>query len=182
MVEDVSIKQSSYPAFTEGKHIYTNIYETEDNDGNSAGMFIDGISFEKSAECKLSVFKVGETYDFYMINLTPDSHPIHFHLINFQKIAQIPFDKDKYSAAWFNSTGGYPGRDGFPKEVEIIDPSPFFTGSSIELKESEKSFRDIIDLHPNYVTIIRMKFAHNNGEPFSFDTKGSSYVFHCHML
>ena len=44
-------------------------------------MFIDGISYENSMKCQGRKFKVGQTYDFYIVNLTPDSHPIHMHLI-----------------------------------------------------------------------------------------------------
>ncbi len=42
--------------------------------------------------CQNSTYKVGKVYDFYFINLTPDTHPIHFHLINMQKVKQFKFD------------------------------------------------------------------------------------------
>lgn len=44
-------------------------------------------------------------------------------------------------------------------------------------------FRDTVDAHPDYVTVMRVKFAKNDGTLFkSFDMKGQRYVWHCHML
>ena len=107
---------------------------------------------------------------------------MHFHLINFQKIAEIPIDVDAYEQAWFDKNGGPPSRKGYDKAPTIIDPTPYFTGSAKMPKDHEKMFRDVVDMQPNYATIIRVKFAHNDGQDFSFNVAGSTYVFHCHML
>ncbi len=49
--------------------------------------------------------------------------------------------------------------------------------------DHEKVFRDTVDVFPEYVTVLRVKFAKNDGGPFkSFDTRGQRYVFHCHIL
>ena len=32
------------------------------------------------------------------------------------------------------------------------------------------------------VTVMRIKFSHNDGSDFGFETRGSRYVWHCHML
>lgn len=55
-------------------------------------MFIDGVSIMTETPCRGNTFEIGKVYDFYWINLTPDSHPIHFHLINMQKVKQFKFD------------------------------------------------------------------------------------------
>jgi len=60
-------------------------------------MFIDGISMMNGMNCTNSTYKLGKTYDFYIINLTPDTHPIHFHLINMQKVKQFSFNVDAYT-------------------------------------------------------------------------------------
>ena len=117
----------SYPAWPQGKKIFTNIYEVVEDDV-SQGMYIDGVSYEKSLSCQNSVYKTGQTYDFYMINLTPDSHPMHFHLINFQKVFAVPFDVDAYIQAWFDQTGQKMPRGGFENTPQILDPTPYFIG------------------------------------------------------
>jgi spore coat protein A len=60
-------------------------------------MYIDGISLGLGRTCINSTFKIGGVYDFYIINLTPDAHPIHFHLINFQKIKRFPINVEAYT-------------------------------------------------------------------------------------
>lgn len=57
-------------------------------------MKIDGVGLDMG--CKGSVFNEGETYDFYIINLTMDDHPLHIHLLNFQVIGRFKFNKDTY--------------------------------------------------------------------------------------
>ena len=50
-------------------------------------------------------------------------------------------------------------------------------------KPYEKIFTDTIDVHPEYVTVIRVKFAKNDGSLFeTIDLRGQRYVMHCHML
>lgn len=57
-------------------------------------MKIDDIDLRMG--CKGAVFKQAQTYDFYIINLTMDDHPIHIHLINFQIIGRFKFDVAAY--------------------------------------------------------------------------------------
>ncbi len=56
------------------------------------------------------------------------------------------------------------------------------SGNKIFPKPYEKVFRDIIDCHAGSVTVVRIKFSHNNGDDFGFRVAGSRYVWHCHML
>lgn len=78
--------------------------------------------------CTNAVYKLGKTYDFHIINLTPDSHPIHFHLINMQKVKQYPFDVDAYTEKYFQLNGGRPDKHGFSKYPVTPDPEEFRTG------------------------------------------------------
>lgn len=63
-----------------------------------SGMFIDGVPLKMG--CEGSTFKVGEVYDFYIINLTMDDHPIHIHLVNFQIIGRFEIDGVRYQQDW----------------------------------------------------------------------------------
>ncbi len=91
-------------------------------------MFIDGISMSNGMNCTNSTYKIGNTYDFYIINLTPDTHPIHFHLINLQKVKQFLFDVDKYDEHYFDVNGGRPDKHGFSHVPIAVDPEMFRTG------------------------------------------------------
>jgi len=89
----IQLKESaSYPAFLPGEPIFTTISEVEGADMQITGMFIDGVSMESGKDCTGSVYEIGKVYDLHVINLTPDAHPIHFHLVNFQKVHSYPID------------------------------------------------------------------------------------------
>ncbi len=81
-----------------------------------------------SADCSNSTFKSGKTYDFYFINLTPDAHPMHIHLVNFQKVKQFPFDVASYEQEYFSINGGKPDRYGYATPPTSLDPEPYRTG------------------------------------------------------
>ena len=79
-----------------------------------------------------TTYKVGETYDFYFINLTPDAHPIHFHLINLQKVKQFKFNVDEYAEKYFEINNGKPGIRGWAQAPIDLDPEEFRTGEDEE--------------------------------------------------
>lgn len=95
---------------------------------------------------------------------------------------EIPFDPLAYETAWNALNGGAPSRFGYPRKPRPLDPTPYFTGPPVMPSAHERSFRDIVDTKPDHVTVLRMKFAHNDGRPFGFNAAEGAFVFHCHML
>ena len=79
-------------------------------------------------DCPNATYKVGKTYDFYFVNLTPDAHPIHFHLVNTQKVKQFKFDIDAYAKKYFSINGGKPDQKGWDMAPISLDPEEFRTG------------------------------------------------------
>lgn len=101
------------------------ILNEQSDAGGVLGAQIDGIGFETSfLQTALNTFNYRQTYDVYIINLTPDAHPIHFHMINFQKIAEYDFDNVGYQAAFLAQNGPLP-RAGYAVHPIITDPTPF---------------------------------------------------------
>ena len=82
-------------------------------------MYIDGVDMSLDA----NVFRLGKTYDFYIINLSEDMHPVHFHLVNFQFVKKAKIDFNKYTIDWLevNKNMTIP----FKKYPEIIDPENY---------------------------------------------------------
>lgn len=64
-----------------------------------AGMFINGISMHVG-ETAPTTFQLGRVYDLSITNLTPDTHPIHFHLVNFQVVSRYPINVNDYTRDW----------------------------------------------------------------------------------
>ena len=93
-------------------------------------------------------------------NLTGDTHPMHFHLVNVQILSRQPFD---------SYTNGTPGGLGAPR-----GPEP-----------TELGWKDTVQMYPGEITTVIMKFELPKvpfAVPPSPRTGGNEYVWHCHIL
>jgi FtsP/CotA-like multicopper oxidase with cupredoxin domain len=139
--------------------------------------------------------RVGSTEDWYIVNLTPDWHPIHLHLTQFQLVKRIPFDADAYKDAW-NATNGFQSLP-FPTGYEPIevDPLLYRTGPDVPLTANEMAWKDTVQAPNGTITVLRIRFAPQSspitgrGSPtpgvnqYPFDpTIGPGYVWHCHIV
>ena len=96
-----------------------------------------------------------------LFNLTADTHPIHFHLVNVQIIQRQPFTGDP--DAGFQLGGATP-------------PDPNETG-----------WKETVRMNPGEATTVIAQFALPKlpaamGDPTSPRTGGHEYVWHCHIL
>lgn len=104
----------------------------------------------------------GTTEVWQVMNLTGDTHPIHFHLANVQLIQRQPFTGDP--SAW--SYSGPP-----------IPPDPNETG-----------WKETVRMNPGEITTVIMKFDLPDlptlamRDAVSPRTGGREYVWHCHIL
>ena len=115
------------------------------------------------------VVKAGSAEVWEIVNLTGDTHPMHFHLVNALVLSRQPFDDDGYS-------GGAPSLTGAPHA-----PDP-----------NELGWKETVRCNPNEVTRVWMKFDLPTGLPFrepnsnrlesDYHIKGAEYVWHCHIL
>jgi spore coat protein A, manganese oxidase len=132
----------------------------------TAGWFLNmgGVRFDAAPT---ETPALGTVEDWYYINLTEDTHPIHTHLVTHQVVGRTPFDVAAYTAA-FGGPDGVPGG---------IDPTPFATGPMVPPGPDERGFKDTVRANPGYFTIIRAKFDLPNGV-----TAPQTYVHHCHII
>jgi len=113
-----------------------------------------------------------------IINLTGDTHPIHFHLVNVQIISRQPFKEENYN-------GGV----------------PHFTGPARPPDPNEAGWKDTVRMNPGEVTNVIIQFKLPTGLPFTIpgspratgtqfplglpsgiDGTVNEYVWHCHIL
>jgi spore coat protein A len=80
--------------------------------------------------------KLGTSEIWRFINLTPDTHPMHVHLVQFQVLDKQPFDVNLYKTT---------GNLVFTGPAELPDPN-------------EAGWKDTIRSNPEYVTRIIAKF------------------------
>jgi len=105
--------------------------------------------------------KAGDTEVWQIANLTADTHPIHFHLVNVQIISRQPFSAKQYN--------GTPNLQNAP-----APPAPF-----------ESGWKETVRMNPGEVTTVIMKFQLPTVPfpvPSSPRTGANEYVWHCHIL
>jgi spore coat protein A len=105
--------------------------------------------------------KAGSVEIWNIFNLTGDTHPIHFHLVNVLVLSRQPFDV----AAW-NGT-------------------PTYTGPQRGPDANERGFKETVRMNPGERTTVIMRFDLPKSAatvPQSPRTGGHEYVWHCHIL
>jgi spore coat protein A, manganese oxidase len=123
----------------------------------------------------------GDVEEWWIFNLTGDTHPIHFHLVNVQILNREPFNPATF-------TGVKP--DGYTSLGSPRPPDP-----------TEVGWKETVRMNPGEITRVIMKFVlptitDKNGKPVDLTsvggglgtpppsprTGGNEYVFHCHIL
>jgi spore coat protein A len=104
----------------------------------------------------------GTTEVWQIMNLTADTHPIHFHLVNVQLIQRQPFTGDP--------SGWKPSGPPTPPDA------------------NELGWKDTVRMNPGEITTVIMQFNLPNlptaamRDAVSPRTGGREYVWHCHIL
>jgi spore coat protein A len=94
-------------------------------------------------------------------NLTGDTHPIHFHLVNVQVLSRQAFDVVNYNG------------------------TPALLGASRGPDANERGWKETVRMNPGEVTTVAIKFDLPKvpfNVPLSPRTHGHEYVWHCHIL
>ncbi len=133
---------------------------------------------------------VGTTEDWVLVDITRiAAHPIHIHLIQFQIISRQAINGSQYATDWLtlqrqalgNSSAVPPWPDNYvPKELPV---EPYLIDTPTPVSPNEEGWKDTVRVDGFTVVKIRVRFAQQDGSPFSFDaTQGPGYVWHCHIL
>ncbi|KMZ56552.1 Bilirubin oxidase [Zostera marina] len=125
--------------------------------------------------------KLGSTEIWEVINLTPDDHPLHLHLVAFQalKIQKLT-DLQDFTNCMTQTN------DAEKCNVDRHLPTTTSTANNNtkNIVEYEKTWKNIVKIETGSMTTVVVKFdmVENNG-PFPFDaTAEPGYVYHCHIL
>ncbi len=105
--------------------------------------------------------RIGATEIWEIANLTGDTHPIHFHLVNVQVLNRQPFKVGQYNGV------------------------PSFLGPPVPPPATELGWKETVKMNPGEVTRVIMRFdlpVVPFPIPPSPRTGGHEYVWHCHIL
>ena len=114
--------------------------------------------------------------DWYFVNTTPDTHPMHTHLFTFKVMGRYNYNVEGYVAA-----NGTP--NGVP-QLPVSTLTPFLTSGLIAPDPDEAGLKETVKVNPGQVTVVRAKFllpstALNGAGKL---IKPQQYVHHCHIV
>jgi spore coat protein A len=112
----------------------------------------------------------GEIQRWQIFNLTADTHPMHFHLVNV-----VVRQREQWA---FTSTG------------DPVLPLRVIPGTARPADPNEQGWKETVRMNPGEVVTVDMKFDMPKGAPpppsprlqASYGIKGAEYVWHCHIL
>lgn len=121
-------------------------------------------------ESPVDILPVEGTYELWdLVNLSPDPHPVHIHLVAHRIIHRQNFDLVKFEAGL----------------CQVADGSCLY-GETFAPREEEMGWKDTTNAYNNQVTRILLHWAPfdgKNGDNFKFDVSaGPGYAVHCHIL
>jgi spore coat protein A len=107
-----------------------------------------------------------------ILNLTGDTHPIHFHIVNGQVLSRRPFDDVGYLGGAPSYTGG----------VKAPDPNELGWKETVRMNPGETTrmlFKFDMPTYPNDIP-FKVPFSPRLKSDYGID--GHEYVWHCHIL
>jgi FtsP/CotA-like multicopper oxidase with cupredoxin domain len=113
--------------------------------------------------------------DWYYVNLTGDTHPMHTHLVTFRVMGRYDFNADQFAA-------DHSGPNGVP-QLDVSALTPYLTSGLMPPGQEEAGLKDTVKANPGQVTVIRAKFSPPStvldscGRPTE-----QKYVHHCHIV
>ncbi|MDO8736080.1 MAG: multicopper oxidase domain-containing protein [Thermoleophilia bacterium] len=128
-------------------------------------LLINGRPFSDPVEEKPAA---GTTEIWQFINATPDTHPLHIHLVQFQILNRQPLDTAAYWTLW------EAWRTGLGPKPEL---SEYLTGPPAPPAPEESGWKDTARANPGEVLRIIARFTAPEGTELP-----ARYVYHCHIL
>ena len=114
--------------------------------------------------------------DWYFVNTTADTHPMHTHLFSFTVMGRYNFDAKGY-AAKYGVTNGVPNPNGVPQQ-DVPTLAPFLKSNLMPPDPTETGLKETVKANPGQVTVVRAKFI----PPPGLGTTTQRYVHHCHIV
>jgi len=139
-------------------------------------LYLDGQKWEAPVS---ETPELGSTEDWVLVN-TFDTHNIHLHLVQFQLVSRQRYNLTEYWKDWLALNGDPPLNH---TTVNVASLEPYLIGDPTLPTPSEYAWKDTIIVYSRQITVIRVRFAQQDGTDFPFDaTTGPGYVWHCHIL
>jgi spore coat protein A len=128
--------------------------------------------YETTTEAE--VLKWNAVEDWYFVNFTGDTHPMHTHLFTFRVMGRYNFDAERYAAK-------FGGDDGVPQQ-DVATLAPYLTSGLIAPDPGETGLKETVKANPGQVTVVRAKFIPPTTVYSGGQLTTEKYVHHCHIV
>ena len=147
------------------------------NAPNTVAMLLDGQPWNAPVSEEP---QIGTTEDWIIVNPLMTAHPIHMHLVQFQLVKRQELASTQYLYDWQALNGNIPLNH---STINVDSLDRYMIGQPIKPAPNEQGWKDTIQADAGAVTVIRVRFAPQDGSNYKFDpTTGPGYVWHCHIL
>jgi spore coat protein A len=138
---------------------------------------LNAIPFDGPANTFRETLQHNRVEDWYFVNTTADTHPMHTHLFGFQVMGRYRLDVSRFVKAL-----GGPNGVG---QVPVSALTPYLKSSLIPFDPEEAGFKDTVKTNPGQITVIRAKFSLPSTALNPDGTVAGTeqlYVHHCHIV
>jgi spore coat protein A len=138
---------------------------------------LNGIPFGDASNTFHQTLQHDRVEDWYYVNTTGDTHPMHTHLFRFQVMGRYKLDVAALVAAFGGPNG--------VRQLPVSALTPFLKSGLIPFAPEEAGFKDTIKANPDQVTVVRAVFALPSSARNRDGTVAGGeqrYVHHCHIV
>jgi len=115
--------------------------------------------------------------DWYFVNVTDDTHPMHTHLFSFQVMGRYNYDREGLKAAFGGPTG--------VGQIPVTQLKKYLRSKLIRYLPQEAGFKDTVNANPHQITVVRAKYSLPSTALNPDGTVAGGvqrYVHHCHIV
>jgi spore coat protein A len=114
--------------------------------------------------------------DWYFVNTTGDTHPMHTHLFTFRVMGRYNLDVNGL-AAKYGTDNGVPQLDDPANQL-----APYLTSGLVAPPPEETGLKDTVKTNPGQVTVVRAKYIPPTTAFVGGQLTEQKYVHHCHIV
>jgi spore coat protein A, manganese oxidase len=112
--------------------------------------------------------------DWYFVNTTGDTHPMHTHLFTFTVMGRYNLDLNGLVAK-YGTANGVP-------QLDAEQLRPFLTSALMAPPPEETGLKDTVKANPGQVTVVRARFTPPTTAFAGGQLTEQKYVHHCHIV
>jgi spore coat protein A, manganese oxidase len=112
--------------------------------------------------------------DWYFVNTTADTHPMHTHLFTFTVMGRYNLDVNGLIAK-YGTANGVP-------QLDAAQLRPFLTSGLMAPPPEETGLKDTVKTNPGQVAVVRARFTPPTTAFVGDQLTTQKYVHHCHIV